>query len=85
MWKFELGWKLKDRVSEVEGIAVARDEWLNGCKRYGIQTPGVKEDGSLMPILWVDEEQLIKKSNGIAVTSKPSGGPRPTDQQHREK
>jgi hypothetical protein len=45
--RFELGVKLRDKVSEVEGICIGcigRIEYLNGCVQYAIK-PKVTKDG----------------------------------------
>ena len=61
----ELGSKVKDTVSDVEGIVIAKIEYLNGCVRYGIQQK-VKKDGTLPETVYVDVEQveIIKKKVG---------------------
>lgn len=53
----ELGTKVRDRVSGVQGIAVARTEWLNGCTRVTVQPQELK-DGQPVETTTVDEPQL---------------------------
>lgn len=61
MNKINLGDKVKDPVTGIEGIAYARYSYLQGCDRIGIQQATIprKEDVPLIPDLYVvDEPQL---------------------------
>ena len=73
--EIELGQKVKDKITGIEGIATARTEFLNGCVQYEV-TRRVKKGETLtaesIQGINVDEEQLeviekkkkpIKKSN----------------------
>jgi len=72
---FNLGDKLKDRVTGFEGIVIARSEWLNGCKQYCLKPP-VDKDGKVQSGEWIDQEQLkLVKEGAVAVDAKPTGGP----------
>ena len=53
----ELGQKVVDTVSGLQGIAVARHEYLNGCIRITVQ-PKIDKDGKTVEDSWFDEEQL---------------------------
>lgn len=53
----ELGDRVRDRVSGIEGIATARTQWLNGCERWSI-SPRAGEDGKLPDDVWVDQQQV---------------------------
>jgi len=55
--KYKLGIKVKDAVTNMQGILMSRSENLNGCTRYYIQPP-VKKDGDLPDGTWVDEMQI---------------------------
>lgn len=57
MFKFALGGKLKDTVTGFVGVAIARDEWTNGCRRYGLQAP-MDKDGKVPDLRWVEEMDL---------------------------
>ena len=57
MKKIELGAKVKDKISGLEGIATARIEYLNGCIQYAISPP-VDKDGNIRKDWWIDEQQL---------------------------
>lgn len=76
-FKFELGDRLRDRVSGYEGICDMRGECLNGCLRYSLQA-GLKEDGSMKEGYWIDEGQLEKIDKGVnakPVKKSKTGGP----------
>lgn len=60
-----LGCKVRDLVSGLEGIAVSRVEYLNGCIQYGIK-PKVGKDGTTTDdAVYLDEGQLEYVSVGI--------------------
>lgn len=82
----QLGDRIRDRISGVEGIAVARTEYLYGCTRIGVQ-PESHKDGK--PAAWasIDEPQCeVVKPAAVpgwaetvaAATSEPTrrSGPR---------
>lgn len=84
-FKFNLGDELKDLVTGVIGVVVARTEWLNGCRRYTLDRPKNKE-GVVPDAISVDEQQTIlvkalKVNVGQPLNGKPlvrpPGGPRP--------
>ncbi len=72
--KIGLGDKVRDSVSGLEGIAVSRTEYLNGCIRIAIQQP-VDKDGKLPETQWMDEPQLeVITSQKVTPPSAISGG-----------
>lgn len=72
--EIKLGMKVKDTVSGLTGIAVARTEWLNGCTRYSIQPP-IDKDLKVPDNYCVDEQQLEIIEDGITAKAKPKKGP----------
>ncbi len=52
-----LGDRVKDCVTGVEGIAVGRTIWITGCNQIIVQ-PGVFKDGKLSDSLYFDETRL---------------------------
>lgn len=72
--EIELGQKIRDKVSGIEGIAVARTEFLNGCVRITLQPKG-KKDGTLPDEKWFDSQQLEVVGQGIKTTQRNTGGP----------
>lgn len=79
MFKFETGVKVRDRITKLSGIVVARGEWVNGCLRYLIQPSVSKDKPSEYPEgWWLDERSLELVDKGI--NDKPikkvnTGGP----------
>jgi len=73
----KLGQEVKDLVSGFTGIAVAKDEWLNGCLRYGIQGK-VDKEGKLPDPKWIDAVQLEIIGEGIFVVKKKTGMQNPS-------
>jgi len=69
----ELGDKVKDAVSGLEGIVVSEIQYLNGCQQFGIQAPF--QDGKMPVAEYVDIGQLIilKKGVVVNVTVDPGG------------
>lgn len=62
MSRIELGDKVKDKITGIEGIIVAITEWLYGCRRVCIQ-PQIIKDGKPVDNCTIDEPQaeLIEK------------------------
>ena len=76
-----LGDIVKDTITDFQGTVVGITEWLNGCRRIGIQSPKLK-DGIPVDPQWIDESQLILISKRKKQESKQeskikfdSGGP----------
>lgn len=76
MHEFKLGDKLKDLVSGMEGIAVSRIEYLNGCIQYGI---ALNTGKNKIPedCRYFDENQLKRVGAGLNIKKKDTGGPSP--------
>jgi len=71
----KLGDECKDAVSGFRGIAFGETNFLNGCKRIGIQPP-VGADGKLPEACWFDEPQvLLIKAGKVKCGPKDTGGP----------
>lgn len=66
-FKHELGKQAKDKITNFEGILVARAEHLFGCSTYGI-APQVfdKEKGTRGETQWFDEGRIEVIGEGIA-------------------
>jgi hypothetical protein len=71
--EFQLGARLKDKVSGLEGIAVGRLEYLNGCIQYCIKAK-VGKDNKIPDAEWIDSQQLEKTGEGINVAASATGG-----------
>jgi hypothetical protein len=72
-FEFELGDKLKDIVSGLEGICIGRIEYLNGCTQYAIK-PKKTKDERVLDAEWVDSQQVIKLKGGIKIKPSFTGG-----------
>ena len=75
------GDRVRDPLSELEGIVVARTDWMYGCVRVSIQPAEIK-DGK--PVDWVNLDEPQCEAVPKAKTAKrPDGakpaGPRPAD------
>lgn len=75
----ELGDRVKDTISGLVGIAVAKTEWLNHCVRVAIQPEKVK-DGKPAESVYLDIEQLVvvkkavvKVDKSTPAASRPNG------------
>ncbi len=74
---FELGAKVKDRLTGVEGVAVLRIKHRHSGDRYGIQLP-VNKDGKVPEIIVLDEEDLELVKSPLPpkkAEKKPPNGP----------
>lgn len=54
--RVQLGDRVKDTISGIEGIANARTVYLNGCVQIAVETPP-KDD--VLNAQWVDEFRLV--------------------------
>ncbi len=81
MFKFNLGDKVRDRITGFEGIILGRTEWMTGCRTYGVKSQALK-DSSPIDAVWLDEIQLdLVMEQAVALHSheRPiTGGPTPT-------
>lgn len=82
-FKFDLGDKVKDKVTGYTGIIIGQTRWLYGCTRYTIQAQELK-DGKPVEAISCDEAALdvvvpvevkdpVRKSGGP--TREPSRAP----------
>ena len=75
MNKIELGDRVKDPITGIEGIAVAFHIYLHGCKRISVQQKA-KEDGSIPEACSFDQPQLeLVKEKEIPKGKNDTGGP----------
>jgi len=78
---YELGSLISDRISGIEGILIARTQWLYGCNRYVMQ-PSVSTDGKPADTLHLDEGQvryLSPPSSELFGDASDPGGPQNED------
>lgn len=74
--KVQLGDRVKDRVTGFKGIAVAITEWLNGCRRVGVQAEKLAE-GKPGEVQYFDEPQLEVLEHGVYKPFEPDPAPTP--------
>jgi hypothetical protein len=72
----KLGDKVKDSVSGLVGIAVARTEYMNGCVRWAVQ-PQKLHNGKPVEQEYLDEQQLIVVKSARSRATRETGGDRP--------
>jgi len=84
--KIKLGNEVRDTVTNFEGIAVSRTEYLTGCDRIELQ-PKIDEKGELKESVSFDVGTLEKIGDGVAISKEkePPGGPRPTNKKPKMK
>ena len=71
-----LGDEVKDKVSGFSGVVTSITEYLNGCRRIGIQPPVKADDGKLPDAFLIDEVQLeVIKKEKFSKGSEKKGGP----------
>lgn len=58
LFKYNLGDEVKDRITGLKGIIIARTEWFNKCIRYVVQ-PVKLEDGKRVEEAAFDEDQIV--------------------------
>ena len=68
-FKFELGERVKDVVTGISGVVMARSQFITGCDQYGICDTKPKKDGSRPDWEYFDENRLIKDGKGIKLPS----------------
>lgn len=67
-----LGDRVRDKITDYEGIAVARATYLHGCVRILVQAQAVEKDkGVPVEAVWFDEGQLDVLEEG-AILPKPA-------------
>ena len=82
MEKIQLGDKVKDPITGITGIAVARTNWLHGCNRITVQPEGCDKEKKPFESYTTDEPQLIivlpkkvkkgsAKTGGVLYTKSP--------------
>ena len=73
-FKFNLGDKVKDDITGLEGIVIYRSQWLNNCNTYGIQPTDLHE-GKPVDKQHFDEPQLTIVKEKVFKAKRDTGGP----------
>jgi len=74
--EIKLGSKVKDKITGLVGIAMARTTWLHGCVRISIQPQELK-DGKPIELYTIDEPQCEVIEEEKAKSPEPKHGTRP--------
>ncbi len=76
-FKFDNGEEVEDLVSGFSGIIDGCCLWINGCRRYSVQPKIKKREVDKPDSIWIDEESLLKISDGVnkKITPTKTGGP----------
>ncbi len=53
-----LGLQVKDLITGMKGVAVARTEWLYGCARIGVEHEVIPKNGKPREMEWFDEQRV---------------------------
>jgi hypothetical protein len=78
--KIQLGDRVKDSITGLTGIAVAKTQWLHGCERITIQ-PEKLNEGKVPDTATFDEPQVVVvKAQQSPKGRTDTGGPRPEPQ-----
>ena len=78
--KIPLGYRVRDRITGFEGIAIAKVVFLNGCVQYHIKPTKLDKETKMLEACSIDCQQL--EVLGIGISSKkaivkPPGGNMP--------
>lgn len=73
-FKFELGSKVKCKITQFEGAVVGRSEWLHGCLTYSVKPLELK-DGKPQESVGFDEGMLELVVQAEPHKMKSTGGP----------
>ncbi len=80
MKKITLGSTVKDRITGLKGVVMARSEYLTGCAHVAILATKLSKDGKLPDWEWIDETRCIpdktkKVIELVKEDTKAPGGP----------
>lgn len=85
IWAFELGAKVKDKVTGFKGVVTSRIEYLNGCLQYCVE-PTLDKEGKMRKHQYMDEGQLeFIKGPAEKLSKKEKEGPggwQPNEPEH---
>lgn len=73
IFKFELGERVKDVITGMSGVIMARSNFITGCDQYGISPTKLKKDGSRPDWEYFDENRLVKTGIGIKLPEQKKG------------
>jgi hypothetical protein len=71
---FDLGDKVRCKITGFEGIVTGKTRWINGCHTSGVRSQSLK-DGSPLEVQWFDDPQLELVEDGAIACGDNKGGP----------
>jgi hypothetical protein len=84
MFKFDLGSKVKDCITDFEGIVIGRTEWISGCNRYGVKSRILK-DGLPQDDQWFDENMMVLvEEKAVKEGDRRTGGPADSPRRNKD-
>lgn len=88
--KVQLGDKVKDPITGIEGIAWAYITYMHGCERVGIQQPAFKNEKGekeVPDLYYVDDPQcvIVKRAAVPVERASKTGGPSGFQGTHKPK
>lgn len=72
-FKFELGERVKDCITGMTGVIMARSNFITGCDQYGICDTKLTKDGKRPDWEYFDENRLVKSGKGIKLPTQEEG------------
>ncbi|OJY68677.1 MAG: hypothetical protein BGP16_05425 [Sphingobium sp. 66-54] len=79
-----LGDRVRDKITGVEGIVIGITDWLTACRHIGVKREGVDKDGKPWEMMWFDEPNVTVIQPGVYAPAQPdpatglkAGGPIP--------
>ncbi len=74
--KYDMGQKVKDKVTGLTGIIDSIAQCMNGCIRYSVQ-PKINKEQKVPSSYWIDEQQLelVDKKPVVKTKQTKTGGP----------
>ena len=79
--EIELGDLVREKITGLEGIAIAKTEWLNGCVRFSVQGRVLDKEGKVPDPQCFDIQQIaLVQKQAFYQKAKPRGGPMPDPQ-----
>ncbi len=61
----ELGDRVKDRITGLTGIVMWKAEYMNGCRRFGVQPEKLNKDGGRVTDFAFDEPDLTVLAKSV--------------------
>lgn len=74
-FKFNLGDRVKEKITGYKGVIVCQSRYMTGCNRYAIQNEKLEGGKPADWIYFADEDMLVPAGNNINVQIEQRGGP----------